>query len=167
MSRSCAVASDGSLLSPSKIDFYNDPNDDVPISGPSFTVPTAQSTSTIPSSTTTIDSYFASHQPMDMLTNLRRTTRPSKPSAWVRDAADSLNSATTAKHKTTDVLFHRCVAHKVSLVDSDSDLEAERSHDKSTPSPSPSLRTVDDTEKAMECGDGTDVDEVLATYDET
>ncbi|KAF8505428.1 hypothetical protein F5888DRAFT_1630297 [Russula emetica] len=59
----CAVASDGSLLSPSKIDFYNDPDDAAPIFGPSLMAPTVPSASISTSSATTLDNYFASHQP--------------------------------------------------------------------------------------------------------
>jgi hypothetical protein len=79
----CAVASDGSLLSPSKIDFYNDANDIAPISGPSLAALTALSASMDTSSATTLDNYFMSHQPAIKLAGVHCTTCPSKPSAWV------------------------------------------------------------------------------------
>src|SRR6266566_5913008 len=89
----CAVASDGSLLSPSKIDFYNDPDDTVPISGPSLMALMALSAPISTSSATMLNNYFASHQPVQpavKVAGVRRMTRPSKPSARVRDAANSL-----------------------------------------------------------------------------
>src|SRR6201996_2296973 len=94
----CAVASDCSLLSPSKIHFYNDADDVIPISGPSLVPPgPSLSTSTV---VTVLDNHFTSQQPAIKLAGVRRTTRLSKPSARVRDAAEALNtSATTGKRK--------------------------------------------------------------------
>lgn len=155
----CAVASDGSLLSPSKIDFYNDADDIAPISGPSLMAPIALSVSTGTSSATTLDDYFTSHQPAVKLAGVRRTTRPSKPSARVRDAANSLSdSATTGKRKAGGAPLHRRVARKI-IPDSDGS-DGENASDGSIPS----LKTVDDTEEGTDC-DGTDTDEVQAAYD--
>jgi len=156
----CAVSSDGSLLSPSKIDFFNDPYDIVPISGPSSTAPTAPPTSA-GSLATTLESYFASHQPAVKLAGVRRTTHASKPSARVRDAADASNeSATAGKRKADSIPLHRRVARKV-VPDSD-DSDVENDSDASMPS----LRAVDDTEEATD-SDDTDTDEVQAVYDQT
>jgi hypothetical protein len=157
----CAVASDGSLLSPSKIDFYNDPDDVAPISGPSLLAPTALSASMSTSSATTLDNYFASHQPAVKLAGVRRTTRPSKPSARVRDAADSLNDSVIAgKRRQTNVSLHRRVARKI-IPDSDGS-DVENASDTPTPSP----KAASDTDE-MTDGNGTDTDEVQAAYQQT
>jgi hypothetical protein len=156
----CAVSSDGSLLSPSKIDFFNDPDDIVPISGPSSTATTAPPAST-GSSATTLDSYFASHQPAVKLAGVRRTTRALKPSARVRDAADALSdSAVAGKRKANHIPLHRRVARKI-VPDSD-DSDGENDSDVSMPS----LKDADDTGEATDC-DGTDTDEAQGAYDLT
>jgi hypothetical protein len=157
----CAVASDGSLLSPSKIDFYNDPDDIIPVSGPSLTAPTARPASAQTFSATTLDNYFASHQPAVKMAGVRRTTRPSKPSARIREAADaSGDSAITGKRKANDIPVQRRVARKVVPESDDSD--GGSVSDASIPS----LKAVDDSDEATDC-DGTDTDEVQAAYDHT
>jgi hypothetical protein len=156
----CAVASDGSLLSPSKIDFYNDPDDVTPISGPSLGVLTAPSASTGTSSATTLDNYFSSHQPAVKLAGVRRTTRPSKPSARVRDAANSLSDS--RKHKGSIISLNRRVARKT-VLDSDSDgSDVDNVSDGSIPS----LKDATDTDDTMG-GDGTDTDNAEAEYQRT
>jgi hypothetical protein len=156
----CAVASDGSLLSPSKIDFYDDPDDVNPISGPSLVAQAAPSTSTC-TSATTLDNYFTSHQPATKLAGVRRTTRPSKPSARVRDAAHSLSdSAITRKRKGSNVSLHRRVARKT-VTDSDSS-DVENTSDGSIPS----LKDATNTDETTD-GDGTDTDEAEAAYQRT
>jgi hypothetical protein len=163
----CAVASDGSLLSPSKIDFYNDPDDVTPISGPSLMASTALSASMGTLSATTLDNYFASHQPAVMLAGVRRTTRPSKPSARVREAADSLNgSVTTAqstrKRKGSNISLCRRVARKIVPDLDGSDVETWHAGDISTPSP----KAASDTDETTN-GDETDIDETQAAYQRT
>jgi len=160
----CAVASDGSLLSPSKIVFYNDADDITPISGPSLMAPTAPSASASmnTSSATTLDNYFVTRQPVVELGGLRRTTRLPKPSARVRDAVDALgDSATLGKRKANNTQVHRRVVRKTTPDSDDSDREDSGSDDGSIAS----LKTVDDTEKATDY-DG-DTDEVQAAYDQT
>lgn len=150
----CAVAPDGSLLSPSKIDFYNNSDDIVPISGPSLTAPMPSSATNTPSATTLDDFFAPSHS-----TAVRRTTRLSKPSARVRDAADAVNNiAMTGKRKANDIPRHR-VARKTVHESDDSD--DGKSSDESTPS----VQGVDDTKKAMEY-DATDTDEVQVLSDQ-
>ncbi|KAF8500129.1 hypothetical protein F5888DRAFT_1801700 [Russula emetica] len=139
----CAVASDGSLLSPSKIDFYKDPDDAASISGPSLMAPMVPSTSISTSSATTLDNYFASHQPAVTLASVRRTTRPSKPLARVREAANDLNdSVITGKHKGSNGSLHCCVARRV-VPDSDGS-DVENASDASIPSLK-AASTSDDT----------------------
>jgi hypothetical protein len=76
--------------------------------------------STGTSSVTTLDNYFSSHQPAIKLAGVRRTTRPSKPSARVRDAINSLSdSAVTRKRKGSNISLNRRVARKT-IPDSDS-----------------------------------------------
>ncbi|KAF8491036.1 hypothetical protein F5888DRAFT_1637772 [Russula emetica] len=104
----CAVASDGSLLSPSKIDFYNDPDDAAPISGPSLMAPTVPSASISTSSATTLDNYFASHQPAVVL------------------------AVITGKRKGSNGSLHRRVARRV-VPDSDGS-DVENASDASIPS---------------------------------
>jgi hypothetical protein len=152
----CAVARDGSLLSPSKIDFYNDPDDVTPISGPSLTTPMAHSSSIGTSSATTLDNYFASHQPAVKLAGVHCTTRPSKPSARLREAADSLSkSAISRKRKGSDVSLHRHVARKI-VSDSDGP-DVKNTSDGSIYS----LKAANDTDKTTD-SDGTDTDEELS-----
>ena len=158
----CAVASDGSLLSPSKIDFYDDPDDITPISGPSLVThgTTARSVSTGPSLVTTLDNHFAPHQPAIKLAGVRRTTRPSKPSACLRDAADTLsNSGTSGKRKANHVLPQRRVARKI-VPDPDTD----DYNDKNVSNGS--TKTIaDDTREPTDCD--SDSDKVQAAYDQT
>ena len=157
----CAVASDGSLLSPSKIDFYNDPDDITPISGPLLVAHglTGRSASTGITSVAKLDNYFTSQQPAITLAGVRRTTRLSKPSARVRDAADSLNSSgTMSKRKANNISLQRRVARKVVPDPDDSD-------DKDTNGRSTlSTKTTDDTKEATECD--SDADKVWAAYDQ-
>jgi hypothetical protein len=118
----CTVASDGSLLSPSKIDFYNDPDDVAPISGPSLIAPVAHLAPMCTSSATTLENYFGSHQPAaKKLAGVRHMTHPSKPSARVWEAAGLLSkSAISRKRKGTNVSPHRRLVRKV-VLESDSD----------------------------------------------
>jgi hypothetical protein len=163
----CAVAADGSLLSPSKINFYNDPDDVNPISGPSFSAATAPaSTKTL--SATRLDNYFAPQQPVVEAAGLRRTNRLPKPSARVRDAADALGDSTTSGKRKATNTFHRRVVRKITPNSDDSDEENSDSGPNSSPmrSSAMSLKTTDDTEKATDI-DGTDTDEVRAAYDQT
>jgi hypothetical protein len=158
----CAVSSDGSLLSPSKIDFFNDPDDLEPITGPSVMSPKLPAL-TGSSSASTLENYFVSHdthQPSVNTVGIRHTTRPLKPSARLREAADTLgNSTTTKKRKANNNELHRRVVRKVVTDSNDSDGTTD--NDNSMPSPS----AVMDTDPMVR--DGTDTDEVQAAYDRT
>jgi hypothetical protein len=149
----CAVASDGSLLSPSKIDFYNDPDDVAPISGPSLIAPMAHLAPMCTSSATTLKNYFGSHQPAVKLAGVRHTTCPSKPSARVREAAGLLSKlAISRKCKGTSVSPHHRLAHKV-VLDSVSDSPDVNSASKGSIHSEAANNTTD--------SDGTDIDEEL------
>ena len=157
----CAVASDGTLLSPSKIDFYDDPDDVAPISGPSLTLPTALSASMGTSSAATLDGYFASHQPT--VEGVCRTTRTSKPSARVQDAADSLNnSVISRKRKRSNVSLNHHVARKIALDSDGSDVE----NLSDAPTPSLRVKAASDPDQTTD-GDGTDTNEAEAAYQRT
>jgi hypothetical protein len=117
----CAVASDGSLLSPSKIDFYNNLDDIAPISGPSLIAPMAPSAPMCTSLATTLKNYFRSHQPAMKLAGVCCTTHPLKPSAQVWEVAGSPSKlAISRKCKGTSVSPYHCLACKV-VLDSVSD----------------------------------------------
>ena len=155
----CAVGSDGSLLSPSKIDFYNDPDDITPISGPSLVAhgTTACSVSTGASLVTTLDNHFAPQQPAIMSAGVRRTTRVPKPSARLRDAADT--SGTSGKRKANHVLPQRRVARKIAAEPDTDDYDDKNVSDGST-------KTIaDDTREPTDCD--SDSDKVQAAYDQT
>lgn len=109
---SCAVASDGSLLSPSKIHFYNDTNDFIPISGPLLVPPGPISVSTV---VTMLDNHFTSQQRAIKLAGVCHMTCLSKPSAWVHDAAKALNTLATigSKHKANNITPQHHVIHKI------------------------------------------------------
>ena len=154
----CAVASNGSLLSPSKIDFYDDPNDVAPISGPSIMLPIALSASMGTSSAATLDGYSTSHQPM--VEGVCCTTHTSKPSAWVQDAADSLNnSVISGKHKWSNVSLNHHVAHKIVL---DSDISDVKNLS-DVPTPSLWVKAASDPDQTTD-GDGTDTNKAKVAY---
>jgi hypothetical protein len=149
----CAVASDGSLLSPSKIDFYNDLDDVAPISGPSLIAPMAHSAPMHTSSATTLENYFGSHQPAVKLAGVRCTTCPLKPSARVREAAGLPSKlAISRKCEGTSVSPHHRLACKV-VLDSVSDSPDVNSASKGSIHSEAANDTTD--------SDGTDIDEEL------
>jgi hypothetical protein len=127
----------------------------------------ALSASISTSSATMLDNYFPSHQPAVKVAGVRRMTRPSKPSACVRDAANALNDSVTPGHgrkrKGSNSSLHRHVAHKV-VLDSDGSesSDVENASDASTPS----LKAASDTNETTD-SDGTDTDEAQAAYQRT
>jgi hypothetical protein len=159
----CAVTSDGLLLSPSKINFYNDPDDVAPISGPSLIALMAHLAPMCTSLATTLENYFGSHQPAVKLAGVRRMTRPLKLSAQVWEAAGLPSKlAISRKHKGTSVSPYHCLAHKV-MLDSVSDSPDVNS----TSEGSIHSEAANDTTDS----DGTDIDEKLlqvqAAYHQT
>jgi hypothetical protein len=82
----CAQDSNGNLLSPSKIKWFNDPDDEDPISTP---MPTSQPSSSKPTQPTTLDRYFppGSSLPVaaDKVAGSRRSGRKTCPSKRVAD----------------------------------------------------------------------------------
>ena len=158
----CAVASDSSLLSPSKIHFYNDADDVIPISGPLLVPPgPSLSTSTLSVSTvvTVLDNHFTSQQPAIKLAGVRRTTHLSKPSARVRDAAEALNTlATTGKCKANNFAPQHHVICKTIPDPNTSDNDIKSASDEPN-------KTTDDARESTECD--SDTDSVQAAYDRT
>jgi hypothetical protein len=80
----CALNADGSLKDAADITFFNDPDDDVPL--PNVPPSTQPSTSTA----STRDAYSvllkAGRTPATVAAGSRRSGRPLKPSARMRDA---------------------------------------------------------------------------------
>jgi hypothetical protein len=89
----CALNADGTLKDASEITFFNDPDDEVPLPQPS-------------SSTTSAKDAFsillkAGRTPATVAAGSRRSGRPSKPSARIRDAdnACGLSSSTNPRKR--------------------------------------------------------------------
>lgn len=80
-----AVNANGILKDASKIEWYHDPDDDMPIS------PHPESSSkALPPGPRTLDSFVGSHRmPATVVAGSRRSGQPIKPSAKVREAASS------------------------------------------------------------------------------
>jgi hypothetical protein len=107
----CAVGKDGALLDADQIDFYNDPDDVVPISGPSRPLIAASSWSSISSTTpSTLNTFFNSTRvPAVKLAGARCSQRVSRPSAKVlnpnnmvsrkRQAADDPNRTASSRRR--------------------------------------------------------------------
>jgi hypothetical protein len=90
--RGCAQDADGNLLSPSKITFYNDPDDEHPISGPNISRPAApavSSSSSLPTTQLTLARSYASANLVLTSTvdaaGARRSGRATRPSTRVAD----------------------------------------------------------------------------------
>jgi hypothetical protein len=92
-----AVNANGILKDASEIEWYHDPDDDMPIS------PHPESSSkALPPGPHTLDSFVGSHRmPATVVAGSRRSGRPIKPSAKVREAA---SSAIPAKHSGTTTM---------------------------------------------------------------
>jgi len=97
----CAVAPDGSLLDASEIEFFNDVDDDVPIShpAPQCRLAAAASTSSIASTVNTLDSFFSSRSPAAKVAGVCRTACASSPSAWIIDPDNALTAKAGQKCK--------------------------------------------------------------------
>jgi hypothetical protein len=86
--RGCAQDADGNLLSPSKIQFFDDPDDEIPISGPGSRGNPAPSRPVVSSSTkpTTLTRYFASANLLQPEAGgARRSGRTIRPSTKITD----------------------------------------------------------------------------------
>ena len=152
----CAVGSDGSLLDESKIDFFHDADDDIPISGPSRTLSAASSLSSVTSSVGTLDKLLSTREPATKVAGIRHTTRTTRPSAKVRDPENA--EAIGQKRKTDNIIKTRCVTRKV-VDDSDSDHASNRSS-----SPPPLKEVSDSDDDSMNGASG---DEISAAYNAT
>ena len=86
----CAVGDDGNLLEETHIDFYNNPDDLVPISGPSTR---AAAGKTRTQAASTLDSYIthtgSTHAPVELISGSRRSARIPRPSEKVRLAINA------------------------------------------------------------------------------
>lgn len=87
----CALGADGKLLDASEIQFFNDVDDDVPISGPSNPPP-------IP-----IHPLFSRASPVQKVAGSRRTARVSRPSAKVIDPNNAETISRKRKAESIDV----------------------------------------------------------------
>ena len=94
----CAVGTDGKLLDESKIVWYNDPEDSIPIVPVATQGPSAPSTSPAPKATTTLHAFFkGGPTPAIFVAGARRSSRVSKPSKRVLDANNMEPHAETSK----------------------------------------------------------------------
>ena len=127
---SCALRADGSLKDASDIVFFNDPDDDVPLPQvPSSAEPSSSNQSTRDAFTVLLK---AGHTPAPVIAGSRRSGRPSKPSARVRDVdnacgASSSSSTRTRKRALSSATDHpapkKVVMRLLSPLDSESDDE--------------------------------------------
>jgi hypothetical protein len=127
--RGCAQGSDGELLSPSKIKWYNDADDTTPILDPPPALPTS-SAKLIPS---TLDRFLTGTSVIASATPVagaRRSGRAFRPSAKVADPNNAESSASAAKRSlkrkatTTQPLRTRKV-----VLDSDDDSSSKSDED--------------------------------------
>lgn len=118
----CAVGSDGQLLDASKIQFFNDVDDDNPISGPSNPAPTS-----LP-----IHPLFSRTVPTRLVAGSRRTTRVSRPSAKVRDADNAAPSI--RKRKASQDCNTRPKVRQATILDG-ADLESDEDDNEEPPEP--------------------------------
>jgi hypothetical protein len=165
----CTVASDGTLLDESQIDFYNDPDDDVPISGPHHAPSTSSSVSSMCSST--LDAFFTSREPAAVIAGVRRTSHTSKPSARARDTTNALLAPSThQKRKAEGVAKPRHVTRKV-VQDSDGSAELSDSEDRSGFAKASDNEDTDAAydDAGEDAGEATDVgdDDAITAYEMT
>lgn len=147
----CALDKDGELMDASNITFYNDPDDDTPISGPPGSTTT---------STRNMHPFFSgAHSPAVVVAGSRRSARVPRPSTRVMDpdnAEANTSTAVTAKRlqkrKVDDAPSGRHVARRM-IAESDSDLEEGNTNDNGD--------AVREDYTSDDAGDGdpTDVDE--------
>lgn len=85
----CAVGTDGTLLDQSKITWYNDPDDSIPIAPTADTVPPSAPPTPSALKATTLHTFFkdgSTSAGADLDMGIRRSSRISKPSKRVLDA---------------------------------------------------------------------------------
>ncbi|KAG2087279.1 uncharacterized protein F5147DRAFT_781382 [Suillus discolor] len=89
----CALNADGTLKDASEITFFNDPDDEVPLPQPSSSTTSAKDTFSI--------LLKAGRTPATVAAGSRRSGRPSKPSARIRDVdnACGLSSSTNPRKR--------------------------------------------------------------------
>lgn len=160
----CAVDTTGKLLDASEIVFYNDPDDETPISGPG--APPKLS----------IHPFF-SHgaPPARIIAGARHSSHASRPSARLVDP-DNAESSTSGKHKVDSSMGDRCVSRNKEGTKSANQLNASGDGDSDDSDEEDLLPLVDvedfDDEDDAEDDDapGTEVgddDEFEAAYLET
>jgi hypothetical protein len=120
----CAVGNNGDLLDETHIDFFNDPDDLAPISGPSYRSATAKAS--------TLDRYITrtgpTHTPAEMVAGSRRSTPIPHPSEKVKLAMDTNcpETVTAGAKRRAEASLQRTSAHchfsKASTDQSDEDV---------------------------------------------
>jgi hypothetical protein len=120
-SQGCAIGSDGELLDASQIDWYNDVDDNKPMT-PSANATTAQNSSA------TLDSFVTKAMPAKVVAGSRRSARTVRPSV---KATDPNNAAMTLKRKLSAAPSAKSSRH-VRVVISDSEEEKATEPDDTT-----------------------------------
>jgi hypothetical protein len=118
----CTVALDGSLLNASEIEFFNDVDDNVPISHPAslHSLAAAAASSSIASMATTLDNFFSSCSPAAKVAGVCHKVCASHPSARVIGPYNVLMAKAGQRRKANVSGTGRQVTQKCH-VDSDTD----------------------------------------------
>ena len=116
-----ALRPDGSLKDADEMEWYNDVDDDIPVSIPASSTPALLSSSSAQS----LDNFFSSHAPAKKVSNIHQSSRTRKPS---KRATDPDNAETGQKQKAGDNNRPRRVTRKVILSDSDEEELSDRNH---------------------------------------
>jgi hypothetical protein len=159
----CAIGADGQLLDASEIQFFNDVDDDTPISGPS-NLPT-------PSSWPIHPLFSGIHSPALNVAGSRRTARVSRPSTKVHDP-DNAEGSGVAKRKATASSGRRNMRKVVidtdieSGGDGNTNTDAQSNHTLGAATPDDQNATTEDGESEypppIEADDSGDGDSAIA-----
>jgi hypothetical protein len=163
----CAQGLDGELLSPSKITWYNDVDDETPLQpNPSFTSVASSSTRSL----STLDSFLTSGNatvtPTEKVAGSRRSGRTLHPSARSLDpnnVESSLNvSGTIRKRKASSGQGAHYARKLVAVVDSDEDVPMDNVGSDSSAIDSmvaTNIPSVVNTEEASSDGEGDELED--------
>ncbi|KAG1793470.1 uncharacterized protein HD556DRAFT_1308608 [Suillus plorans] len=141
MSDSCALNTDGTLKDASKITFYNDPDDDVPLPPVPSNDPDDNVPSTEPKKNAFSVLLKTGHTPATVTAGSRRSGCPSKPSARIRDADNVASSSGTRKRaRASSSATEHPVSKKVAMrfispLDSDDEDTADEDLPSAAPDP--------------------------------
>jgi hypothetical protein len=145
-----ALRPDGSLKNADEMEWYNDADDETPVSIPASSTPALSCSSSAQS----LDNFFSSRAPTKKVSGVRQSSRTHKPS---KRATDPNNAEIGQKRKAGDNNGPRRVARKVILSDSDEEVLNDGNH---SDSDSDNTDTGDKT--CDHSGDGEEFDKARA-----